>query len=267
MTSSPAPTVTLERAGGVATVTIARPEAMNALDLRTKEALVAALGEVAEDPEVRCVVLAGAGERAFCVGQDLREHADLMAAGDSSLATTVTQHYNRIVTLLATMDKPVLAAVGGVAAGAGAAFALAADLRILSDTAGLNLAFSGIALSCDSGSSWTLQRLVGPARAKELLLLPRTVPAQECLRLGLATRVVPAADLAGEVAELAGTLAVGPTRAYGAIRRAVCYSAGHPLEESLAREAELMDATGTTEDHRAAVEAFLAKRPPVFRGR
>jgi 2-(1,2-epoxy-1,2-dihydrophenyl)acetyl-CoA isomerase len=144
---------------------------------------------------------------------------------------------------------------------------MAADVRIMVDTAGINLAFAGIALSCDSGSSWWLQRLVGPARAKELLLLPRTVPAAECLELGLVTQVVPAEELASTVNALATTLAAGPTLAYGAIRRAVAFSAGHDLAASLAQEGEYMALTGASADHHAAVEAFLAKERPEFTGR
>jgi 2-(1,2-epoxy-1,2-dihydrophenyl)acetyl-CoA isomerase len=257
--------VVVERAGAVATVRINRPDAMNSLDTPTKEALLEALREVAQDAEVRCVVLTGTG-RAFCVGQDLREHIRLQQADDESLWRTVPEHYNPIVELLTTMDKPVVAAVNGVAAGAGAAFAMAADFRVMVDTAGFNLAFAGIALSCDSGSSWTLQRLVGPARAKELLLLPRTVPAEECLALGLVTRVVAAEDLDAAVTELATTLAAGPTLAYGSIRRAVAFSAGHDLTASLAQEAEYMARTGASADHRAAVAAFLAKEKPTFTG-
>ena len=257
--------VVVERTGAVATVRLNRPEAMNSLDTPTKQALLDALSDVAQDDGVRCVVLTGTG-RAFCVGQDLREHIRLQQAGDESLWRTVPEHYNPIVELLTTMDKPVVAAVNGVAAGAGAAFAMAADFRVMVDTAGFNLAFAGIALSCDSGSSWTLQRLVGPARAKELLLLPRTVPAEECLALGLVTRVVPAEDLDAAVAELTQTLAAGPTLAYGSIRRAVAFSAGHDLTASLAQEAEYMVRTGASADHRAAVAAFLAKEKPTFTG-
>jgi 2-(1,2-epoxy-1,2-dihydrophenyl)acetyl-CoA isomerase len=257
--------VAVTRDGGVATVALNRPDAMNALDTPTKEALLTALQGVAEDPTVRCVVLTGTG-RAFCVGQDLREHIELQQRRDPSLWETVPRHYNPIVELLATMDKPVVAAVNGVAAGAGAAFAFACDLRILAESAGFNLAFAGIALSCDSGSSWALPRLVGTAKAKELLLLPRTVKAQEALELGLATRVVPADELSSTVAELASTLAAGPTLAYGSIRRAVEFSAGHSLSESLAHEGELMALTGDTQDHHAAVQAFLAKERPEFTG-
>jgi len=267
-TAQPAPDapVVVERDGGVATVRFNRPDAMNSLGVATKEALLAALTEVAEDEDVRCVVLAGSG-RAFCVGQDLREHVGMLQSGDESLWETVPKHYNPVVTLLATMNKPVVAALNGVAAGAGAAFAMAADFRVMVEGAGLNLAFAGIALSCDSGSSWWLPRLVGPARAKELLLLPRTVPAAECLELGLVTKVVAAEELEGAVRELAGQLAAGPTLAYGSIRRAVAFSAGHDLGASLANEAELMALTGASADHRAAVDAFLAKEKPVFTGR
>lgn len=259
--------VLLARDGGVATLTINRPDAMNALDTAVKEALLTAATDVAGDPDVRCVVLRGSGDRAFCVGQDLKEHVEGLRRGDASLGTTVTDHYNPLVTTLMTMDKPFVAAVNGVAAGAGASLALAADLRVMVDRGGINLAFAGIALSCDTGSSWNLTRLVGPARAKELLLLPRTIPAAECLEMGLVTRVVAADAFEDEVATLAATLAAGPTLAYGAIRRAVTFSAGHALEESLEHEASLMSLTGASADHRAAVDAFLAKEKPAFRGR
>ena len=262
---TPSEPVVVEREGAVATVRLNRPEAMNSLDTPTKEALLAALTEVAQDPGVRCVVLTGSG-RAFCVGQDLKEHIRLQQDDDPSLWQTVPKHYNPIVELLTTMDKPVVAALNGVAAGAGAAFALAADFRVMVEGAGFNLAFAGIALSCDSGSSWSLQRLVGPARAKELLLLPRTVPADECLSLGLVTRVVATEDLDASVRELATTLAAGPTLAYGAIRNAVAFSAGHGLTESLEREGEYMALTGASADHKAAVAAFLAKEKPTFTG-
>ena len=259
-------------ADGVATVRLDRPEAMNSLTLATKTALLEALRAVAEDDAVRAVVLTGSG-RAFCVGQDLREHvADLRAADrdpaeGTGLGTTVREHYNPITTLLSTMPKPVLAAVNGVAAGAGASFAFACDLRLLGESGGFNLAFAGIGLSCDSGASWWLPRLVGAARATELLLLPRTVRAAEAVQLGLASQVVPDDELPGAAAELAGRLADGPTQAYAAIRRAVAFSAGHGLAASLEHEAELMESTGATADHRAAVEAFVAKQPPRFTGR
>jgi 2-(1,2-epoxy-1,2-dihydrophenyl)acetyl-CoA isomerase len=225
---SAAEVVELRVEGGVATVALNRPDAMNAVDLAVKVRLVEVLQQVADDPAVRCVVLTGRG-RAFCVGQDLKEHIGSLMRGDESLGTTVVDHYNRVAMLLATMNKPVVAALNGVAAGAGASMAFACDFRILVEGAGINLAFAGIALSCDTGSSWWLPRLVGAAKAKELLLLPRTVPSDECLSLGLVTQVVPADRFERAVAELAGTLAAGPTLAYGSIRRAVAASAGQDL--------------------------------------
>ena len=258
--------VLLDLADGVATITLNRPEAMNALDIATKDVLLATLRRVAEDPTVRCVVLTGTG-RAFCVGQDLREHIGLLTSRDDSLWSTVPEHYNPIVELLSTMNKPVIAAINGVAAGAGASFAFAADLRIMVDTGGFNLAFAGIALSCDSGASWTLPRLIGIARAKELLMFPRTVPAAEALELGMVNRVVSAEELPAVVDELARTLAAGPTMAYGSIRRSVAFSAGHPLTDSLAHEADEMALTGASQDHAAAVAAFMAKQKPTFQGR
>ena len=264
--TSPAATVLLDIADGVATVTLNRPEAMNALNIEAKDLLLATLRQVAEDPAVRCVVVTGTG-RAFCVGQDLREHITLLSSRDGSLWSTVPEHYNPIIELLSTMNKPVIAAINGVAAGAGASFAFAADLRVIVDTGGFNLAFAGIALSCDSGASWTLPRLIGMAKAKELLMFPRTVPATEALELGMVNRVVSAEELPGVIGELARSLAAGPTLAYGAIRRSVAFSAGHSLSESLAQEADQMALTGGSEDHAAAVSAFLAKEKPTFQGR
>ena len=251
------PGVLLTRDGGVATIALNRPRQMNSLDVATKVALLAAVTEVADDPEVRCVVLTGSG-RAFCVGQDLKEHIGLLESGGSDqLFTTVPDHYNPIVTAIATMPKPVVAAVNGVAAGAGASLAFACDLRILSESAGFNLAFTGIALSCDTGSSWTLPRLVGRAKALELLYEPRTIDATESLVLGLATRVVAPEELADEVATLATRLAAGPTVAYGAVRRSVSHSATHSFEDSLAYEGVMMALTGATQDHRDAVASFV----------
>lgn len=252
---------------GVATITLNRPQAMNSLDVATKVALLEAVTEAAEDGDVRCVLLTGSG-RAFCVGQDLKEHVRLLEQGTSDeLFRTVPEHYNPIVTALSEMSKPVVAAVNGVAAGAGASLAFACDLRVLSEQAGFNLAFAGIALSCDTGSSWTLPRLVGPARALELMYFPRTIDAQESLALGLATSVVPADAFADEVRRLSERLAAGPTVSYGAIRRSVAFAAAHDLAASLEVEADMMALTGRTRDHRHAVEAFVDKQRPVFEGR
>jgi 2-(1,2-epoxy-1,2-dihydrophenyl)acetyl-CoA isomerase len=264
---APAPSpVRYDVVDGVATIRLDRPEAMNGLDLATKVALRDAVVAAGTDDAVRCVVLTGSG-RAFCVGQDLKEHVQLLHGGSDAPLSTVDEHYNPTVTALATMPKPVVAAVNGVAAGAGASLALACDFRVVADTAGFNLAFAGVALSCDTGISWTLPRIVGHTRATELLYFPRTVPAAEALELGLATRVVAADELETTVAELAGRLAAGPTVAYGAMRRALAHSAGAGFTEAVAFESEMMALTGGTRDHRAAVDAFLAKERPVFEGR
>jgi 2-(1,2-epoxy-1,2-dihydrophenyl)acetyl-CoA isomerase len=258
--------VTYEQSGGVATVTLNRPDAMNSLDWDTKEQLRDHLATAAADASVRCVVLTGTG-RAFCVGQDLKEHATNLVEDAEKVWRTVPEHYNPITLSLLTMPKPVIASVNGVAAGAGAAFAFACDVRLVADTAGFNLAFAAIGLSSDSGSSWTLPRLVGTAKAKELLLTPSTIPAQKALELGLATRLVPAAALPEVTRALAEQLAAGPTVAYGAIKRAVAFSAGHDLEASLAHEAQMMELTGQTQDHLDAVRSFVAKEQPTFHGR
>jgi len=266
MTESTDP-VLLDVVDGVATLTLNRPDAMNSLDIATKLSLLDAVRRVADDETVRCVVLTGSG-RAFCVGQDLKEHLGILRGGRrDDLFTTVEEHYNPLVTALASMPKPVIAAVNGVAAGAGASLAFACDLRVLADGAGFNLAFAGVALSCDSGSSWTLQRLVGRAKALELLYFPRTVGAEEALSLGLATSLVPAAELGATVAELAARLAAGPTVALASLRASLAYAAEHTLAESLVFENEMMRRTGATADHEAAVAAFIAKEKPVFHGR
>lgn len=258
--------VLVERRGGVGLVRLNRPEALNALDLAMKVALLETLQDLAADPGVRCVVLTGSG-RAFCVGQDLREHAvNLEQTGAEGVLGTVAEHYNPIAGVLHTMDKPVVAAVNGIAAGAGASLAFLSDYRIVAETAGFNLAFAQIGLSCDTGCSWTLPRLVGPTAALRLLYLGGTISAQESLQLGIASEVVSDAEFTDRVFEVAGRLATGPTQAYAAIRQAVAYAATSPLTDALAREAELMERTGATEDHRQAVDAFLAKRPPSFTG-
>ncbi|HYJ66432.1 MAG TPA: enoyl-CoA hydratase-related protein [Nocardioidaceae bacterium] len=251
----------------VATIALARPDAMNSLTLAAKEALKRAVLDAASDERVRCVVLTGSG-RAFCVGQDLREHAAaLESQAVDELWSTVPEHYAPIALGLATMPKPVIAAVNGVAAGAGVSLALACDFRIAADNAGFNTAFAGIGLSCDTGISWTLPRLIGRAKALELLLTPRTVRAPEAAELGLVTRVVPGDELTAATTELARQLAAGPTQAYAAIKRAVTYSATHDLAAALDHEGTQMAHTGATHDHRDAVGAFLAKQTPTYHGR
>ncbi|GAA5168877.1 MULTISPECIES: enoyl-CoA hydratase-related protein [Amycolatopsis] len=253
-------------ADGVRTLTLNRPKAYNSLTVELKERLLTALREAAAAPEVRAVVLTGAG-KAFCAGQDLKEHVGLLQSGDDAPLRTVAEHYNPIVRAIVDMPKPVVAAVNGPAAGAGAAFAYASDLRIAASSANFLMAFANVGLGPDSGASWTLQRLVGYGRAAELMLLARTVEADEALRLGLVGEVVPDEELADRAHAVAAKLAAGPTVSYAKIKEVLTTAAESTLEEALAAEDAAQTALGATADHREAVEAFVAKRKPVFQGK
>ncbi|UUU24754.1 enoyl-CoA hydratase/isomerase family protein [Streptomyces sp. DSM 40750] len=266
-----ADTVLYEVHDGLATITLNRPEAMNALNIATKVALREAVEAAAGDDAVRAVLLTAAGDRAFCVGQDLKEHIGLLIqdkeTGSRQTMTTVREHYNPVVKALTGMAKPVVAGVNGVAAGAGFGFALAADFRVVADTASFNTSFAGVALTADSGISWTLPRVVGPGRAADLLLFPRSINAQDAYELGIANRVVPAAALASEAAKVARALADGPTVAYAALKESMAFGLTHSLEEALEKEDELQTRAGSSEDHGIAVQAFVNKEKPKYSGR
>ena len=259
-------TVLVDFSDGVGTITINRPEALNSLTIECKEALLAAVRRVSDDPAVRAVVLTGKG-RGFCAGQDLREHARLLAVGDPAPLQTVSKHYNPLVLTLARMPKPVIAAVNGMAAGAGASLAFAADFRIAAESARFLLAFANVGLSLDSGASWFLPRLVGHARATALALLAEPITAGHALEMGLVNAVVPDERALVTAHELAARLAAGPTAAYAAIKESLLYAATAGLPDALEKEAELQARAGATEDHRTATEAFVRKETPTFRGR
>ncbi|MFD7814213.1 enoyl-CoA hydratase/isomerase family protein [Streptomyces sp. NPDC059785] len=266
-----ADTVLYEVSDGLATITLNRPQAMNALNNETKAALRDAAQAAAADDAVRAVLLTAAGDRAFCVGQDLKEHVGGLleareSGSDEGVMSTVREHYNPIVRALAGAAKPVVAAVNGVAAGAGFGFALAADYRIVADTASFNTSFAGVALTADSGISWTLPRVVGPGRAADLLLFPRSIGAQEAYDLGVANRIVPAAELAAEAVKVARGLAEGPTLAYAALKESLGYALSHSLEEALEKEDELQTRAGASQDHTIAVQAFINKEKPKYLG-
>ncbi|MFJ4710804.1 enoyl-CoA hydratase/isomerase family protein [Streptomyces sp. NPDC088785] len=263
--------VLYEVSDGLATITLNRPEAMNAMNTEAKVALRDAVQAAADDGAVRAVLLTAAGDRAFCVGQDLKEHVgSLLAdreAGRGTTMSTVHEHYNPIVRALTRMPKPVVAAVNGVAAGAGFGFALCADYRIAAENASFTTAFAGVALTADSGVSWTLPRLIGPGRAADLLLFPRSISVAEAHDLGIVNRVVPGADLAAEAGAVARALAEGPTVAYAALKESLAYAADHSLDETLEKEDELQSRAGSSEDHAIAVQAFVAKKKPKYLGR
>jgi 2-(1,2-epoxy-1,2-dihydrophenyl)acetyl-CoA isomerase len=259
-------TVLVEIADGVATITMNRPEALNSLTVEAKEALLDAVHRVAGDPAARAVVLTGAG-RAFCAGQDLREHQALLQSGDPTLMDTVRKHFNPLALAIARVPKPVVAAVNGMAAGAGASIAFAADFRIAAESARFLLAFTNVGLALDTGVSWTLPRLVGHARATAMALLAEPVGSGPALEMGLVNAVVPDEQAVAAAHELAAKLAAGPTVAYAAVKESLAYAQTATLEEALEKEADLQALAGATQDHRAATAAFVRKEQAVFIGR
>lgn len=259
------PVLLIDDDKAVRTLTLNRPAAYNSLTVELKNELLAALRAAADDDSVRAVVLTGAG-KAFCAGQDLKEHVTLLTSGDPAPLSTVEEHYNPITLAIARMPKPVIAAVNGMAAGAGASFAYAADLRIAAESAKFLMAFANVGLTADSGGSWTLPRLIGYGRAMELMLLATPVNAARALEIGMVNQVVPDADMLGTATELAARMAAGPTTAYATIKAALQVAASTDLPSALAEEARGQRAAGATADHREAVEAFVAKRTPNFTG-
>jgi len=258
--------VTIARGDAVAIVTMDRPDRRNAMTAELKTRLRDALAAVAEDPSVRAVVLAATGP-AFSVGQDLAEHAAALEGGAAAAFATIREHYSPIVRTLMTMPKPVLAAVGGTCVGAGLGLALASDHRVFAAGAKLGTAFGGIGLTLDSGLSVTLPRAVGDARARELLLFGRVFTAEEAVAWGIAGEIVAPEEVLGRALELARLLAAGPTAAFAEGKRLLREAPGLSLDAALAAEAEAQTRSGATEDHAAAVRAFLARETPRFTGR
>src|ERR1700722_17119365 len=253
--------VTVERDGAVASVILPGP----ALSLAVKEGLLSSLRAVADDESVRAVMLTGTG-RAFCVGQDLAEHAAALGQDPATALETVQEHYNPIVTMLTTMAKPVVAAVNGTCVGAGLGLVLACDFAVVAEGAVLGTAFTGIGLTCDSGLSVTLPAAVGMARARALLLRPTTFTPEQAVTWGLPFDLVPAAEVGARAGALAAELAAGPTAAYAGTKRLLADGTSRPLSDSLAAECAAQRRLGTTADHGNAVRAFLAKQRPAFVG-
>ena len=252
--------VETSREGSVLTIMLNRPDVLNALDTEMHRSLGAALRD-ARAPDVRAVVLTGAG-RGFCVGQDLTEFRE--APGD--IGARLRENYHPNVLAIRGLEKPVIAAVNGVAAGAGVSFACACDVRIAADSAAFIPAFINIGLIPDSGGSYFVTRILGPARAFEWLASGRKLTAAEAHAWGLVSEVVEGDALPRRAADLAAQLASLPTRGIAMTKRLVDHAAGGSLEQQLEREAQLQAAATQTKDFREGVNAFLEKRPPQFRG-
>ena len=248
--------------GPVATITLDRPEALNALTVPVKVALREALERLAVDRAVRAVILTGAG-RAFCAGQDLAEREGPDAA---PLDVELRERYNPIILALRAMGQPVIAAVNGVAAGAGASIAFACDLRIAAADARFVLAFGRLGLVPDSGATWFLPRLIGQARAAELALVGDPISADEALRIGLVSRVVPKDELLPQARALADRIAAGAPMAVALTKGALERAASIDLETALEGEAKLQGIAGASADHAEGLAAFREKRAPRFTG-
>jgi len=251
---------------GVLRVTLNRPEKLNALNPEMHKLLRQALERAAEEREVRAVLLSGAG-RGFCAGQDLSERDVSPGAAPIDLSVSLGSYYNPLVRRLRELPKPVVCAVNGVAAGAGANLALACDIVLAGRSAFFIQSFSRIGLVPDAGGTWILPRLVGKARAMALALLGEKLSAEQAAEWGLIWKVVDDEALLSQGMELAKQLAEGPTRGYGLIKKAMHASSGNSLDAQLDLERDLQREAGYSEDYREGVTAFKEKRPPRFKGK
>jgi 2-(1,2-epoxy-1,2-dihydrophenyl)acetyl-CoA isomerase len=258
-------TLLVERRDGVATITLNRPDAYNALNLALGRELFSAALDLDEDTEVRCVVITGAG-KAFCAGGDVRDFADNLER-IGVLIKELTTYLHGTVSRLCRSAKPVIMAVNGVAAGGGLSFALAGDLVIAAESARFTMAYSKIAATPDGSSSYFLPRLIGLRRTMELYFTNRVLSAREAEAWGLITRAVPDAEFKPAVEALARELAHGPTLAFGGAKRLFHQSTWESLETQMELEAQAIAASGHTHDFKNGVTAFAGKKTPTFQGR
>lgn len=252
--------------GAVATILLNRPEKLNAFAGTMREDLLAALRECERDAACRAIVITGAG-RAFCAGGDVEFMSELQKRADTDAFRKLLDAGRDVVTQIATMPKPVIAAINGVAAGAGCNLALACDVRIASDAAKFGETFVRIGIHPDWGGTWFLPRLVGRSRALEILMSGRMIAAEEALAIGLVDRVVSAASLPDEAMTLTRSFAAGPPIPLGDIKRAINASLANDLRSQIELETEHQLRAFSSEDAREGMDAFFEKRPPNFRGR
>ncbi len=259
-------TILFEKENGVLTITLNRPDKLNAANDAMLSELQDAFKQAGRDQEVRAVILTGAG-RGFCAGQDLGNVKErLEAGGRMDYGAHLRHTYNPLILRIRQLPKPVIAAVNGVAAGAGMSLVMACDLRLAAESASFLQAFVRVGLVPDSGSTWMLPRLIGMARAAEMMLTGRRISAQEAYEWGLINKVVPDDALMEEARKLAGEFANAPTKVIGYIKRALDYAATSSLEEALEYEADMQELAGRTNDHLEGLRAFLEKRPPKYTG-
>jgi 2-(1,2-epoxy-1,2-dihydrophenyl)acetyl-CoA isomerase len=256
-------TILYDKRGSVATITLNRPDRFNAFIDELHQDLRRALREASVDADVRAIVLTGAG-KAFCSGQDLKE---IRGQPHRSLGESLRQHYNPNILRLRSLEKPVICALNGVAAGAGMSLALACDVIVAGQSASMIQSFINVGLVPDSGSTWFLARFLGYHKAFEICTSGRKLDAPELQRLGLVLEVVPDADLSARARVIAERMASGPTKAIGLIKRALNRVAVLNLEQALEYEAYLQEIAGRSDDYQEGVAAFVEKRPPNFAGR
>jgi 2-(1,2-epoxy-1,2-dihydrophenyl)acetyl-CoA isomerase len=257
--------VLVERDGGVLVVTLNRPDKLNSFNEAMHAGLRKALDAAESDPDIRCLLITGAG-RGFCAGQDLGDRVTAPGDAPPDLTRTIEANYNPLLRRLKALPKPVVCAVNGVAAGAGANIALACDIVLAAHSAKFIQAFSKIGLVPDSGGTWSLPRLVGLARAKALAMLATPVPAEQAESWGMIWKAVPDAELMAEARRLAGELAAAPTFGLGLVKQALEASSENDLDTQLDLERDFQGLAGRSPDYAEGVSAFMGKRAPAFTG-
>jgi len=263
--ATPFETILYSVSNGICSIVLNRPEVYNALNELMKKEINDALKQAEKDESVRCLVIRGAGDKAFCTGQDLKEHSG--NATRRSLKESLEKSYNPMIRKMRTMEKPIVGMINGVAAGAGLSLALACDYRIMADTAKLIEVFIRIGLVPDSGSHWFLPRLVGMARAFEYSALGDDITAVEAERVGLVNKVVPFSELETATMKIADRLAKAPTKAIGLIKRTLNKALTSDLDTLLQYEATMQEIASLTDDHKEGMRSFLEKRSPEFKGK